>query len=153
MKIAVSIGHDKSENSGYDCMHELINYKGDIYLYDRAGYVRRKKFDLCIQFHLNAFNDNANGTETYKDKKQGFADEESMLDFEEKFDSKYGIDDTIKLIEQLMPESNYKQELSDALFTLETWVKANPDKVKALEERLHESVESYIENVKKKINE
>ena len=94
MKIAVLIGHGKSENGGYDpgaksegvhefrvakeigkfideildgyeCAHELINYKGDIYLYDRAAYVRRKKFDLCIELHLNAFNNKASGTETY----------------------------------------------------------------------------------------
>ena len=121
-------------------------------LYTVVSYIAAFAVGLLNYFKENSITKAAQLATAYR-KKQGFADEESMLDFEEKFDSEYGIDDTVKLIEQLMPESDNKEKLSDALFTFEAWVKANPDKVKALEERLHESVQSFIERVKTKINE
>lgn len=94
IRIAVLIGHGKSKNGGYDsgavaggvheynlarevgidlntilkkydCEVELININKDIYLYDRADYVRKHNFDLCIELHLNACNKSASGTEAY----------------------------------------------------------------------------------------
>ena len=94
MNIAISIGHGKSKNGGYDsgavggkyhefmlsreigkflkselekydCTAELINYDANIYLYDRIQYIKSKNFDLAIELHMNAFNKKANGSECY----------------------------------------------------------------------------------------
>ena len=94
MKIAISIGHGRSKNGGYDsgavggnyhefrlskeigkflkaelskynCDVELINYDGNIYLYDRIQYIKKRGFDLALELHMNAFNKKANGSECY----------------------------------------------------------------------------------------
>lgn len=94
MKIAISIGHGRSKNGGYDsgavggnyhefrlsreigkylkaelskynCTVELINYDGNMYLYDRIQYIKKRAFDLALELHMNAFNKKANGSECY----------------------------------------------------------------------------------------
>lgn len=94
MNIVISVGHGKSKNGGYDsgaiggiyhefriskeiskylkeelskynCNVELINYSGNMYLYDRIVYIKNRKFDLALELHMNAFNKKANGSECY----------------------------------------------------------------------------------------
>ena len=88
---------------------------------------------------------------------QGFADEDPGFNFNEDFDDKFGIDDTIELINKLMrddiKDDDKATNLINVLYKFETWVNDNPDKVEAIENKLGESVQSFVDNVKAKINE
>ena len=64
-KIAKEVArYTRDHLKNYDCIVELINYNGEMYLYDRIAYVKKKNPNLVLEYHLNSSGGSNNGTGT-----------------------------------------------------------------------------------------